>query len=251
MRYAALATDYDGTIAHHGHVEAATLAALSRVRESGRKLLLVTGRELPDLLHVFPEAGIFDLIVAENGAFLYYPISNEIRMLAQPPPRSFSELLLVRGVSQLSVGRVIVATQEQYEPVVRQAIEELGLELQIILNKGSVMVLPRGVDKASGLRAGLGELAISPDAVVGVGDAENDQVFLDLCGCSVAVGNALQSVKDRATFTTASGHGTGVCELIDQLISSDLSEAGTLRRRDSPVGLGLSVTRHSRRPRRN
>src|SRR5262245_3968957 len=49
MRYLALACDYDGTIAHHGRVDDDTLAALRRVRASGRKLLLVTGRELDDL----------------------------------------------------------------------------------------------------------------------------------------------------------------------------------------------------------
>jgi HAD superfamily hydrolase (TIGR01484 family) len=244
MRYVALATDYDGTIAHHGHVDAVTIAALQRLRESGRKLLLVTGRELSDLLRVFPEAGIFDLIVAENGAFLLYPLSREVRMLASPPPQSFPQLLRQRGVNQLSVGRVIVATQEQYETVVRQTIAELGLDLQIILNKGSVMVLPYGVDKASGLRAALDELALPLDAVVGVGDAENDYAFLEICGCSVAVANALQSVKDRSTFTTASGHGTGVCELIEQLVATDLSQAGTNLRPCHPdLGLDVPATR--------
>src|SRR5438128_12665455 len=40
MRYAVLATDYDGTLATQGHVDAPTLAALEEVRQSGRKLIL-------------------------------------------------------------------------------------------------------------------------------------------------------------------------------------------------------------------
>lgn len=46
MQYVVLATDYDGTIAHDGVVDAPTLAALEHLRPSGRKLILVTGREL-------------------------------------------------------------------------------------------------------------------------------------------------------------------------------------------------------------
>ena len=49
MRYLALACDYDGTLAQHGRVDETTLAALEKFRASGRRLLLVTGRELEDL----------------------------------------------------------------------------------------------------------------------------------------------------------------------------------------------------------
>ena len=39
------------------------------------------------------------------------------------------------------------------KPLVLEAIRDLGLELQVIFNKGSVMVLPAGVNKATGLTA--------------------------------------------------------------------------------------------------
>ena len=71
MRYHALACDYDGTLERNGQVNEATVAALDRAQASGRRLLLVTGRLLPNLLEVFPEARRFDHIVAENGAVLH------------------------------------------------------------------------------------------------------------------------------------------------------------------------------------
>lgn len=55
MRYLVLATDYDGTLAAHGKVPASTLESLKRLRTSGRNLILVTGRHLPDLNIVFFE----------------------------------------------------------------------------------------------------------------------------------------------------------------------------------------------------
>ncbi len=68
MRYHALACDYDGTIAHHGRVDDETIAALGRLRDTGRRLILVTGRELQDLLTVCTHVELFDRVVAENGA---------------------------------------------------------------------------------------------------------------------------------------------------------------------------------------
>ena len=224
MPYAALATDYDGTIAHDGVVDAPTLDALARLRASGRKLVLVTGRELDDLIRVLPQLDLFDRVVAENGALLYRPDTREERPLAPPPPPRFAERLREFEVDPLSVGRVIVATWEPNEGRVLDAIRELGLDLQIIFNKGAVMVLPAGVNKESGLRAALEDLAISPLDCVAVGDAENDAAFLDVCGCPVAVANALPSLKERAALVTEGERGAGVAELIARLVATDLAE---------------------------
>ena len=79
MQYRALATDFDGTLAHDGAVDASTLAALDRVRASGRRLILVTGRELPDLQSIFAHLDKFDRVVAENGAQLFDPATQATR----------------------------------------------------------------------------------------------------------------------------------------------------------------------------
>jgi hydroxymethylpyrimidine pyrophosphatase-like HAD family hydrolase len=73
MYISCLTTDYNGTLAHDGVVDDATADALVAFRRSARKLLLVTGRELPDLVRVFPRIDLFDRVVAENGALLFEP----------------------------------------------------------------------------------------------------------------------------------------------------------------------------------
>ncbi len=238
MRYLALCCDYDGTIAHHGRVDEPTLAALERLRESGRKLLLVTGRELDDLQTVFPRLDLFARIVAENGALLYRPETREEQPLDEAPPQTFIDKLIERGVGPISVGRVIVATWEPHENTVLETIRDCGLDLQVIFNKGAVMVLPAGVNKATGLRAALAELNLSPHNAVGVGDAENDHAFLNICECAVAVANALPAVKERADIVTFADHGTGVTQLIDEMLADDLvsREGGSLARHDISLG---------------
>lgn len=224
MRYLALACDYDGTLAHDGRVDEETIAALNRLRESGRKLILVTGRHLEDLLNVFPEIDLFERVVVENGGLLYRPATREEEPLGEPPPEEFVKALQERGVDRLAVGRVIVATWEPHETTVLEQIRNLGLEHQIIFNKGAVMVLPPGINKASGLKVALSELGLSPHNAVGIGDAENDHAFLSVCGCVVAVANALPMLKERVDFVTQGERGAGVIELIDKMIASDLAE---------------------------
>jgi hypothetical protein len=114
MRFSALATDYDGTLARHGVANEMELKALTRLRESGRKLLLVTGRRLDDLLSTFFHPEAFDLIVAENGALLYEPSTQREEILAEPLRPDFAEMLERKGVRPLERGRVIVATLELF-----------------------------------------------------------------------------------------------------------------------------------------
>jgi HAD superfamily hydrolase (TIGR01484 family) len=218
-KYLALATDYDGTIAQHGDVTESTVAALTRWKEAGRKLIMVTGRELPDLQKVFPHTKLFDGIVAENGALLYWPASGEKKALTVAPSPEFVQRLRERGVSPLSFGESIVATQETYQGVVLEIIEELGLRLKVILNKGALMILPTSVDKATGLTAAANAMGIPLTDIAGVGDAENDQVFLTLCGYSAAVGNALSFLKKQVHYVTKATHGAGVEELIAKLLN--------------------------------
>ena len=221
MRFRMVAADYDGTLANDGSVSKDTLQALQRVRKSGRKLVLITGRELESLQSMFRELHLFDLIVAENGALLYYPSTGEEKPLAKTPPAKFVEMLRRSGVNPLSVGRCIVATVKPHDAAVKQAIRELGLDLQIILNRESVMVLPAGTDKGAGFRAALAELDVESASVVGIGDAENDFAFLSLCGLSVAVANAIPSLKEQVQLVTSGEDGAGVAEVLQRLLTEE------------------------------
>jgi hydroxymethylpyrimidine pyrophosphatase-like HAD family hydrolase len=224
MRYRALATDYDGTLAEDGKVRSDVLVALKKWKKSGRKLLMVTGRELDDLMQTFPHVDVFDEIVAENGALLYRPSPPRERPLAKAPPPELVEALRARGVGPISCGRIIVATWQPHETVVLEVIRELGLELEVIFNKGAVMVLPSGVNKGTGLRAALVELGLPAESVIGVGDAENDHSLLDACGYGAAVGNAIPALKKRARFVTNAARGQGVAELIEHVMRTDVEE---------------------------
>ena len=242
MYFLGLAADFDGTIAHDGVVENTTRAALIALKQSGRRLILVTGRELADLAANFPDYGLFDRLVLENGAVLHDPASAETRLLAPPPDPVLVQLLRGLGVERLSVGQAIIAAWEPDQAKVLDAIRQSGLELQITFNKGALMVLPTGINKASGLRAAARELGLSPGALVGVGDAENDHSFLAICGCSAAVANAVPSIKAEADLVLGQDHGAGVRFLAEALqqLDGDLLPSGR-------HGLAVGTSRSGKR----
>ncbi|MEO8051444.1 MAG: HAD family hydrolase [Acidobacteriota bacterium] len=224
MRFLALATDFDGTLTTTGVVGSDVVAALRKLRISGRKALLVTGRLLDDLLDTCCCIDNFDYVVAENGALLYHPPTGESTLLAHLRSGDLAEALRRRGVEPLEIGRATIATRVPHETTVLQLIREAGLELQVVFNRGAVMVLPPGVNKATGLRKALGQLGLSLHEVVSIGDAENDHSFLRDSECAVAVSNAIESIKNAAAFVTQGAAGQGVVELIGRLIATDLEE---------------------------
>jgi hydroxymethylpyrimidine pyrophosphatase-like HAD family hydrolase len=219
-----LACDYDGTIADHGRVDATTAAVLARVRESGRKLFLVTGRMLPDLRAVCPEADeIFDVIVAENGALLYFPGRREVRPLGDAPEPALVDALQRRGVA-FEVGSSILATVEQYAEAALAAVRETGVERTLVFNKGSLMLLPGGVTKGTGLLAALAAVELSPHNVVAIGDAENDHAFFALAECAVAVADAIPALRERADHVTQHPGPRGVVEFVEAHLLNDLAD---------------------------
>ncbi len=243
MRYLALVVDYDGTLTLDGRVSAEVVRALERLRFSGRRAILVTGRRLDELLAICDCVRHFDLLIAENGAVIYDPATREEQRLANPPAKALIQALQRRGVSPLDVGQVLVSTDAANRGAVQDVLWDLGLEAQVIANRGAVMVLPAGINKGTGLDHGLRRLRLSRHEIVGIGDAENDHSFLERCECAVAVGNALPSIKEIADLVMSGVNGRGVVELIDELVAEDLHRMeGAVERNLITLGTRLDGT---------
>jgi hydroxymethylpyrimidine pyrophosphatase-like HAD family hydrolase/energy-coupling factor transporter ATP-binding protein EcfA2 len=216
------ATDYDGTIAESNRVNEATARALERVRATGRRLILVTGRMLPDLQSVCPDLDrMFDAVVAENGALLYFPERRETRTLGDVPEPTLIAALERRGVP-FAVGSAILATDAVFAEAALAAIQETGVERSLVFNKGALMLLPGGVTKGTGLTAALAIFELSPHNLVGIGDAENDHAFLSMCECAVAVADAVPALRERADYVTRGAAAHGTVEFIDEHLLNDL-----------------------------
>ena len=59
---------------------------------------------------------------------------------------------------RFDIGRVIVSSWTPAERSILEIVKKLGLDYQVIFNKGAVMVLPSGVNKATAVKAALKEM---------------------------------------------------------------------------------------------
>lgn len=211
-RFAALAFDYDGTLTEGRRPSPAVLSHLRATRATGTKLVLVTGRILAELRQAAPEVEAeFDAVVAENGAVLLD--EDGVRDLAPPVDPILARALTHRDVTVRS-GRVVLAGHAVDAGTALEEIGRLGLDCQLVRNRGELMILPSGITKGTGLAEALAELGVSRHSTLAVGDAENDLPLLEVAEVGVAVANAVDSLKRAADVVLERSDGDGVVELL-------------------------------------
>jgi hydroxymethylpyrimidine pyrophosphatase-like HAD family hydrolase len=209
--FRALAFDLDGTLIEGDRLDGGVLAAL-RLARRDRRLILVTGRIHDDLIRSFPGlTSEFDAVVTENGGVLRTGTAR--RLLAEPV-----DGLLTRALSRRSVpvtkGEALLAIRGTDVPAVTEEITRLGLDHQVVHNRGEAMVLPAGVTKGTGLRSALAEFGLSAHNTVAVGDAENDIALLQTAEVGVCVANAVKSLSAHADLQLEQADGVGVTTLL-------------------------------------
>ncbi|GAA1654559.1 HAD-IIB family hydrolase [Nonomuraea maheshkhaliensis] len=208
----ALAVDLDGTLTTGGVLSETAMRAIDEQRRRGLRAVLVTGRIMAELEADFPGLpGRFDAVVTENGCVLHAgPVTRE---LADPVDTAL-EHELRRSQVPLRRGRVLLACDDWAGGLAYDAIARLGLDVQIVHNRGHLMLLPPGVTKATGLTHVLDEFGLSPHNAVGAGDAENDHSLLECCEYGVAVANAVPGLARRADLVLEEFNGTGIAALL-------------------------------------
>lgn len=78
--------------------------------------------------------------------------------------------------------------------------------------------LNKEVNKGSGLEILIDKLEIHKNEVICIGDHENDIHMIKYAGLGVAMGNAVNSVKDIADYITKSNEENGVAHVINKFI---------------------------------
>jgi hydroxymethylpyrimidine pyrophosphatase-like HAD family hydrolase len=217
--HSVLAFDYDGTLATEGTVAPPTITALKALLSSDRRLVLASGRQLSELVNIFPALALFAWVIAENGAVIYETATGLSEVMGAPPPAEFLRAVDERGIRPVATGQVIVATKSGYRKTLLGLIESMDLSHQVILNKDAAMVLPEGVNKGSSLLWVLQRMGLNKGVVIGVGDGENDADLFRASGFRVAVANAVPELKEMADWVTPDAAGSGIEQLSELLLS--------------------------------
>lgn len=234
--FRAVAVDYDGTLTCRRRPDDDVLRAVAAARTTGIKVVLVTGRILAELRGDFPDVmDHFNLVVAENGAVLANGAIE--RPLAGMVDPALGEALSRWGIP-VRRGQVLLACDASHDMVVLEEIHRLGFDYQLVYNRSSLMVLPPGVSKGSGVYEALGQLGISYHNAVGIGDAENDHALLSQC----ELGVAMEALRAKADVVLPEPNGVGLAAFLDgPIMAGDPADAHRtlatrprgVRRRDS------------------
>lgn len=207
-----------------------TRLAIQKIKEQGIIPVIATGRwsgvvkALADLLEIdtlitsngqeithqgqaiyqrFIDADIMAKIVPEIEArklSVFYDTQQGIFVPEQVQP------LMDRGiaVNQLPAGEV---PQNVFQILVtaddKSAVSGWLTDLKVVKTAPhSLDIFPEGVSKAAGIKVLLEKLGLTADQAVAFGDEENDLEMFDAVGTPIAMGNAIQPLKDKAAFVT-------------------------------------------------
>ena len=107
MKLAAVAIDYDGTIAVNGTFAPGVRDAIAQLRLHGIAVVMVTGRRLDDLKRVAGNLGCFSAFVAENGAVLFFPENGRQAIIGHAPSPRLIEALQRRGI-EIAIGDSVI-----------------------------------------------------------------------------------------------------------------------------------------------
>ncbi len=211
----AIVCDYDRTLTDESLVLSLNaVTSLKSARKNGIKVFIASGRRLPFLVDVTAGRGFVDAIIAENGAVIYDPVNGAKILLGEGLEELKSAFA---DVDFVEVEEVIVATTRPYLKDVKEIIETNGLSVDIELNRDDVMIMPKGIDKGSGIVKAAEIYRIDRKNLAGIGDAENDLKMFGVAGVKVAVANAVDALKDEADIVCSEPYGDGVTEFVQSL----------------------------------
>ncbi|WP_394121855.1 Cof-type HAD-IIB family hydrolase [Planococcus donghaensis] len=93
-------------------------------------------------------------------------------------------------------------------------------------------------NKGSALLFLANELGIDRSEIIGIGDNHNDSELLKAAGFGIAMGNAVQEVKELADYTSLTNNDEGVLHAIDKFILDPANVAATQEGREEHAQLG-------------
>ncbi|MGX7106838.1 Cof-type HAD-IIB family hydrolase [Hutsoniella sourekii] len=80
--------------------------------------------------------------------------------------------------------------------------------------ENSIDITPRNASKGNALAQLSNLLKIEPSNIMAIGDQDNDYSMIAMAGTSVAMGNAIEKIKEAADYITGDNNQSGVAQAI-------------------------------------
>ena len=216
------AVDIDGTLTENGGgmVHLAALAKLRYLEKMGYNVIYVTGRSSIEAYVLAVFGGTTRIAVGENGGVITIAPQDHRLLASKEKCMQGYEVLKknlhgvkIKPVFPRMTEVVLLRTFDLREG--QKILDEYHLPLYLSDSKYAFHINEKGINKAYGLKEALTVLKVEPNQVVAIGDSETDVPMYDICGRSIALAHADDSVKAQADHVVAGREGAGLIEAID------------------------------------
>lgn len=224
MKPKIFAVDIDGTITDNkgGRVDLDALAALRYLVKLGHKVIYVTGRSSIEAYVLSVFGGTTRIAVGENGGIITSG-PNEHKLIGNKQECvkafEFIKTNLPEVVEKPVFPRITEVVLERNFDIEhgKTILSQNGYEVQLSDSMYAYHINSKGVNKANGFLEVMRMFSATRDDVIAIGDSETDLPLFDIAEVSVAMGNAPDGVKSRATIAVQGREGDGVIEALEKI----------------------------------
>lgn len=222
----AIILDLDGTLTKGGEdrISGKLKSALEDFKRDGWMLILATGRDKIYLESREDLRGLFNGWVCEAGASIYIPSTRTYRVLIDDEWFSF--------IGEVKNLECIVPKENTVNILCNECLESIsfiasrfGVEFKILNNKGSLLLLPKNINKSYGVNELL-KLMNFKGFIAAVGDSEVDVEMLEEADFKAAPSNADKIVKELVDYVSPRDDGEGVIDILSILRLMRFSKSG-------------------------
>ena len=157
--------------------------------------------------YTIPQEGADGMRAAVSGN-VSSPDTDPLSMLAPNMPEGvdFDPSIADHPQDYAGTDRILIGSSPIPVERLREMISPMGLKIEFASFKTpdpySGEISPEGISKSTGMMELLQFLGRQQEDTVAFGDGPNDLEMMEFSACSVAMGNAIDSVKERADLVT-------------------------------------------------
>jgi phosphoglycolate phosphatase (TIGR01487 family) len=223
------AIDIDGTITENGggRINLDALSALRHLQNIGHNVIFVSGRSSVEgyLLSIF--GGTTNIAVGENGGCISSGPNDHILLGNKDEcVEAFNFLKSeIENVHEKNVFPRLteVVFERNFDlDVAKKLISKNNYNVELSDSQYAFHINSKSINKAVGFTKVMKMLTVSNNDVIAIGDSETDVPLFEISNISVALGNAHESVKSKASISVSGKAGDGLIEAMDYLSSQYL-----------------------------
>lgn len=189
----------DGSVRYQQHMDVVRAMSIIRFSEENG-------------LHFYSTSG-GDLFTHPNNPFL-----ATLARYNEPVPHEVTSLLDI--LEAHPVNKFVYMEMPEKMDALRELLQPIVGEGESLLRTAPEFLefLPAGASKGAALARLIHELEIPREEVMALGDAENDIEMIQLAGIGVAMGNAMEHVKQVADYITLTNDEDGLAAAIEKFV---------------------------------